>query len=244
MRMSHMSDSALRRAMLPALAVTGVLLIAGCGTPSAVPRGPGIDGSDAVAVTRLVPLSPADKAGALVEISGLQTKGRGPKTGYSRDQFGEAWTDDSEGVLWAGNGCSTRDDILNRDLDHVEKRDKCVVVGGQFTDPYTDQAETFSKSQASDYPIDHIVPLSYSWQMGAAQWPADKRVQLANDPLNLTVTTVSVNSAKGGSGPASYLPPNKAIRCAYALRFAQVATKYALAVTSADKDMLAQQCVT
>ena len=240
MRMSHMSDSALRRAMLPALAVTGVLLIAGCGTQSAVPRGPGIDGSDAVAVTRLVPLSPADKAGALVEISGLQTKGRGPKTGYSRDQFGEAWTDDSEGVLWAGNGCSTRDDILNRDLDHAEKRDKCVVVGGQFTDPYTDQAETFSKSQASDYPIDHIVPLSYSWQMGAAQWPADKRVQLANDPLNLTVTTVSVNSAKAGSGPASYLPPNKAIRCAYALRFAQVATKYALAVTSADKDMLAQ----
>jgi len=187
-------------------------------------------------------LPDADKAGALAEISGLQTKGRGPKTGYSRDRFGEAWTDDAEGVLWAGNGCPTRDDILNRDLDQVQKRDRCVVVGGQFTDAYTNEAETFSKSRANDYPIDHVVPLSYSWQMGAAQWLAEKRVQFANDPLNLTVTTQSVNSAKGDSGPASYLPPNKAIRCGYALRFAQVATKYGLAVTSADKDMMARQC--
>ena len=78
--------------------------------------------------------------------------------------------------------------------------------------------------------------------MGAARWPAEKLVQFANDPLNLTVTTQSVNSAKGDSGPASYLPPNKAIRCAYALRFSQVATKYRLAVTSADKDTMARQC--
>ena len=173
-----MSDTALRRPILPALAITGVLFIAGCGTQSVVPRGPGIDGRDVVAATRLIPLPNADKAGALAEISGLQTKGRGPKTGYSRDRFGEAWTDDAEGVLWAGNGCSTRDDILNRDLDQVQKRDRCVVIGGQFTDPYTNEAETFSKSQASDYPIDHVVPLSYSWQMGAARWLAEKRVQL------------------------------------------------------------------
>jgi len=41
--------------MLPALAVTGVLFIAGCGTQSAVPRGPGVDGNDAAAATRLIP---------------------------------------------------------------------------------------------------------------------------------------------------------------------------------------------
>ena len=125
-------------------------------------------------------MSTADKAGALVEISGLQTKGRGPKTGYSPDQFGEAWTDDSEGVLSAGNGCSTRDDVLNRDLDHVEKRERCVVVGGQFTDPYTNQAAAFSKRRPATTPLITSCP-SYSWQMGAAEWPADKRARLANE---------------------------------------------------------------
>jgi hypothetical protein len=99
-----------------------------------------VPGEDAVAATRLIPLPAADKAGALAEISGLETKGRGPKTGYSRDRFGEAWTDDAAGFLWAGNGCSTRGDILNRDLDQVQKRDRCVVVGGQSTDAYTNQA--------------------------------------------------------------------------------------------------------
>ena len=37
-------------------------------------------------------------------------KGRAPKTGYSRDQFGAAWADVDH------NGCDTRNDILARDL--------------------------------------------------------------------------------------------------------------------------------
>ncbi|NMO01316.1 HNH endonuclease [Gordonia sp. TBRC 11910] len=32
--------------------------------------------------------------------------------------------------------------------------------------------------------IDHIVPLSYAWDMGASGWSASQRADLANDPAN------------------------------------------------------------
>jgi hypothetical protein len=50
------------------------------------------------------------------------------------------------------------------------------------------------------------------------------------------------NGSKGDSGPASWLPPSKRIRCAYAVRFAQVSLKYELPVTAPDKDMMLKQC--
>lgn len=46
----------------------------------------------------------------------LQVKGRAPKTGYKRTQFGKAWADVDH------NGCDTRNDILSRDLSGVKHR--------------------------------------------------------------------------------------------------------------------------
>lgn len=240
--MRHVCDKAPQTIRLALTGIVVAFVIGACSPTSQTPSGPGVDGTDEVAAQRLTPLPASEKAAAVNTIASLQTKGRGPRTGYSRDEFGPAWTDDAGGVLWSGNSCSTREDVLNRDLDGVQKRDRCVVVEGTFTDPYTNQPQTFSKRNASEWPVDHVVPESYSWQMGAAQWPAEKRVEFANDPLNLVLTTRAVNSAKSDSGPASFLVPNKAIRCAYVLRFARVALKYHLPVTVADKQQMAAQC--
>lgn len=46
-----------------------------------------------------------DRATTLLET--LPVKGRAPKTGYSRDQFGAAWTDDVD-VDLGHNACDTR----------------------------------------------------------------------------------------------------------------------------------------
>jgi hypothetical protein len=191
---------------------------------------------------RLSTLSGLARSRAVTVIESLTVRGRGPKTGYSRAAFGDAWSDDATGVLWAGNGCSTRDDVLARDLDGAARRDACVVVSGSFTDPYTGLKVTFSKSTAEDEPVDHVVPLSFGWQMGASRWPATERLQFANDPLNLVLTTRSPNTAKRDSDPASWLPPNKAIRCAYVTRFALVSLKYQLPVTASDKQVMLAQC--
>lgn len=67
-------------------------------------------------------------------------------------------------------------------------------------------------------------------------------VQIADDPLNLIAADGSQSAAKGDSGPAAWLPADPGIRCAYAVRFAQVPLKYRLPVTEADKRAMLEQC--
>ncbi|MFB6549844.1 HNH endonuclease family protein [Streptomyces sp. NPDC056405] len=177
-------------------------------------------------------------------IEGLKTKGRGPRTGYDRDEFGYAWMDSADGVPFARNGCDTRNDLLRRDGQDLRFRSgsDCVVVAMTLDDPYTGTTIEWRKQEASEVQVDHVVPLSYSWQMGSSRWAESKREQLANDPLNLLPVQGRANSAKRDSGPASWLPPAKSIRCAYAVRFAQVAAKYELAVTAPDRQTMLRQC--
>ena len=175
----------------------------------------------------------------------VRTAVRGPSTGYSRNEYGSTWTDSAVYIPWAANGCDTRDDILRRDLTRIRLRsetDGCIVESGRLRNPYLGTRIAFSKSDAAAVPIDHIFPLSLAWQMGASEWSNARRVQIANDPLNLLAVDRSSNSAKGDSGPAEWLPPNHSIRCAYTVRFAQVARKYDLPVTRVDKRAMLHQC--
>ncbi|MFE2265623.1 HNH endonuclease family protein [Streptomyces griseosporeus] len=237
--------------------VAAALLVAGCEglDEDGSPIGPGPAAADGRAVSPfknpdgtkpgLAPLTTdADKAAARKLIDELPTKGRGPKTGYDRDKFGYAWMDTADGVPLARNGCDTRNDLLRRDGQNLRFRtgSNCVVIAMTLHDPYTGTTIEWRKQHASEVQIDHVVPLSYSWQMGSSRWSKSKREQLANDVLNLIPVEGRANSAKGDSGPATWLPPNKQIRCAYAVRFAQVAVKYDLAVTPADKAMMLKQC--
>jgi hypothetical protein len=188
--------------------------------------------------------SAADKKSGRAIIEKVHTAGRGPKTGYDRDEFGAAWKDGIDGVPLARNGCDTRNDLLKRDGKSVKFRQgsKCVVIEMTLNDPYTGKTINFEKAEATKVQIDHMMPLSYDWQMGAARWNESKREQIANDPLNLIPVDGPSNGSKSDSGPASWLPPYKPIRCSYAVRFAQVSLKYELPVTSADKQKMLEQC--
>ncbi|MFC9116168.1 HNH endonuclease family protein [Streptomyces sp. NPDC057092] len=240
-------------------AAVAVVLLAGCesipevdvpaagGSGGAAPDGHAVSPLDNPDGTRpgLAPLTDAkERAAAAAVIDKVATKGRGPKTGYDRDEYGYAWMDTADGVPLARNGCDTRNDILQRDGQKVTFRSgsDCVVVSLTLVDPYTGKSIEWRKQKAAEVQIDHVIPLSYSWQMGASRWSESKREQLANDPLNLLPVDGGANSAKRDSGPASWLPPAKGIRCAYAVRFAQVADKYELPVTTADKAAMREQC--
>ncbi|WP_066365221.1 HNH endonuclease family protein [Herbidospora mongoliensis] len=188
--------------------------------------------------------SNADRKEARELIDKVETKGRGPKTGYDRDEFGYAWADNADDIPLARNGCDTRNDLLQRDGEEIEFRSgsDCVVVSMTLDDPYTGKTIDWRKEDASEVQIDHVIPLSYSWQMGSARWTDAERKRLANDPLNLLPVDGSTNSSKSDSGPASWLPPVGKIRCSYVVRFAQVALKYDLPVTTADKEIMLTQC--
>ncbi|MEU2911653.1 HNH endonuclease family protein [Streptomyces massasporeus] len=189
--------------------------------------------------------SGADKKRARALIEKVATKGRGPRTGYERDKFGYAWMDSAPSdVPFSHNGCDSRNDLLKRDGEDLRFRagSDCVVTSLTLHDPYTGKVIEWTKSHAIKVQIDHVMPLSYDWQMGASRWTKDKRESIANDPLNLVPVDGPTNGSKGDSGPASWLPPNKRIRCAYSVRFAQVSLKYELPVTAADKEMMLKQC--
>lgn len=150
--------------------------------------------------------------------------------------FGPAWSDDVT-VRLGHNGCDTRNDLLNETLTNRTHRANtrgCVVLSGDFLDPYTGQRIHFEKSQAHLVQIDHVFPLAVAWQRGAATWTLDERRDFANDPDNLVVTTAAANQSKGGRTPASWLPEAEAGRCLLTSRFLDVARSYRLTITRAE----------
>ncbi|OUM41278.1 calcium-binding protein [Arthrobacter agilis] len=197
--------------------------------------------SDAVPDVDGAPRAPSDQPAANTEalalLETLPIKGRAPKTGYDREQFGQAWADVDH------NGCDTRNDMLNRDLTDIVHANSvpCKVQSGVLDDPYTGTVIPFLRGQAtsSDVQIDHVVALSDAWQKGAQQLTFDQRVAFANDPLNLQSTDGPTNQQKSDGDAATWLPPNKSYRCEYVARQVSVKATYALWVTQAEHDAMA-----
>lgn len=167
---------------------------------------------------------------ALAAVARLTVKGRAPKTGYTRAQFGQSWFDADR------NGCDTRNDILRRDLKSRQMKNACKVMAGTLTpDPYTGTSIRFVYGGDSEVDIDHVVALSDAWQKGARSWATGKGVALANDPLNLLAVDSSTNRSKGDGDAATWLPPNHAFRCTYVARQVAVKGKYGVWVTAAER---------
>ena len=172
------------------------------------------------------------------ELEALAVKGRAPKTGYERSQFGNGWAQDS-------TGCDMRNAVLARDLKDVVRDELCKVQTGTLNDPYTGKTIAFVRGEltSDDVQIDHVVALSNAWQTGAQQLTYERRVALANDPLNLLAVDGATNEQKSDSDAASWLPPNKSFRCQYVRRQVSVKRKYDLWVTQAERTAIAREMV-
>jgi len=171
---------------------------------------------------------------AVAVLETLPVKGRAPKTGYSRDAFGQRWADVDR------NGCDTRNDILKRDMTSIVYKAKtrnCVVLSGTLIDRYSGESINFVRGEVSsmEVQIDHVVALSNSWQTGAFKLSIMQRTALANDPLNLFAVKGRLNSQKGDGDVATWVPPMKSFRCAYVAQQIAVKAKYSLWVVPPEK---------
>ena len=86
----------------------------------------------------------------------LPVKGRAPKTGYDRAQFGGGWAE--------VDGCDVRDRVLARQLTSVRfaaagDGRRCTVLKGDLADPYTRRA--IHSDAASWLPVNRAFPCSY-----------------------------------------------------------------------------------
>jgi len=233
---------------ISAVLVVGVALLSGCvpagafsaepslSTPRLperdVPRPSGSSPAPASAAD-VEPASLREAAGALDVID--ESAEIPP---YRRADFGDGWVDVDR------NGCSTRQDILQRDLDgETLADDGCTVLTGTLPlDPYTGATLEFAHDRiggdSQAVQIDHIMSLSAAHRGGAWQWSFDERVAFANDPATLLAVDGPTNSAKSDRGPSDWMPEDPGFWCEYAVRYTTIATDYGLAVSSEDQRML------
>ena len=156
---------------------------------------------------------------------------------YDRSVFGD-WHDQD-------NDCqNTRHErLLELSLSAAElSGDGCLVVAGRWNDPYTGGVVTV----AQELDLDHVVPLRWAWEHGAATWDKAKREQFANDPANLLPVSIRANISKGALGPLDWMPPNEDFACEYVLRFSRVIDGYGLELSTSEATSLealtAQKC--
>lgn len=191
-----------------------------------------MDDVDHISSPQDVKVSRSSAPLAIDQLQSLRVKGRAPKTGYARTQFGSGWA--------TQDGCDTRNNILLRDLKQAVRDDDCHVVSGVLDDPYTGEVIRFTrgKTTSSAVQIDHVVALSNAWQTGAQELDRQERVEFANDALNLLAVDGPANQQKSDSDAASWLPKYKPFRCQYVARQVAIKLNYSLWVTPSEKQAI------
>jgi len=215
-----------------AIAIIGLVITVGILIQADLFKQPVVDNDDAKRTSQIID---SDQPLAIDELKKLEIKGRAPKTGYARDQFGNGW------AKW--QKCDTRQRILARDLTDVKlDSNGCTVLSGVLNDPYTGKIIEFKRGPgtSSMVQIDHVVALSDAWQKGAQSWDANTREIFANDDLELLAVEGRANQEKSDGDAATWLPKNKLFRCQYIARQIAVKVKYSLWTTEAEHDTMSR----
>lgn len=107
-------------------------------------------------------------------------------------------------------------------------RESVVEAAGDL-DPYSGEPLDISTAE-----VDHILPLSAAWDLGAHRWSAMERINFANDPVNLVLVNRRENQQKSDQLPSQWLPSDRSARCWYVEKLFTVAMVYDLPLPEED----------
>ena len=145
---------------------------------------------------------------------------------YRREHFGSGWAD-------TDGDCqnSRHEALIAQSTGQVTFKDqrKCMIRTGRWISMYSGKVI----HDATVIDIDHVVPLKWAWDHGANEWTRERRVEFANDPVNLLAVEASLNRQKGAKGPDEWQPPTN--ECQYLSRFRRIAIKYDLPTSAVPK---------
>ncbi|HLL69555.1 MAG TPA: HNH endonuclease family protein [Micromonosporaceae bacterium] len=167
-------------------------------------------------------------------LDGLAVAAPRSMAGYKRERFPH-W-------IHQGNGCDTRDVVLQRDGKNVVSTADCKITSGTWYSVY--EKKTFTDPRLID--IDHMVPLANAWRSGADVWTDEQRSEFANDLVRPALIAVSAttNRAKGDQDPSQWRPANRGFWCEYAQRWIAVKHHWKLSVTTKEKSKLVEMLET
>jgi hypothetical protein len=106
----------------------------------------------------------------------------------------------------------------------------CVVRTGRWIDEYTGKEFTV----ATQLDVDHIIPRMYAHTHGGDAWPAQKKLQFSNDPMNMVLVERREIRRKRDRGPNRYLPREE-FQCEYVRLWDAIADKYDLRIEGSDR---------
>lgn len=153
--------------------------------------------------------------------------------GYDRDNFAPSgWVDANN------SGCTTREDILARDLDNTQIED-CTVEYGEITGAYSGEPIEHVQGE-SQVDIEHVVAVGQAWRNGAHSWDEETMQEFYQDEDNLIAVGSSENQAKGDDDVTDYMPPNESIHCEFAASKVYVKEKYDLAMNPAEHEHITE----
>ncbi|WP_369387261.1 DUF1524 domain-containing protein [Streptomyces sp. CG1] len=165
---------------------------------------------------------------AIKELGELKVEEPHQAPGYSRAKFPH----------WAKvyGQCDTREVVLARDGQGVTQDSMCRAIKGTWYSPY--DGKTLDSASMVD--VDHLVPISNAWRMGAYLWTTEKRKKFANDLTHsqLIAVSASSNRSKGDQSPDQWAPPNKDYWCTYGRAWTDIKYVYGLSITAPEKKTL------
>ena len=137
-----------------------------------------------------------------------------------------------------GDCQSTRQEMLvitsRIDVRYTNPRN-CVVRTGEWLDEYT--GEVFEVAVKLE--IDHVIPRMYAHTHGGDRWMPEKKIQFANDPLNIMLVERREVRRKRDRGPSRYLPRDE-FQCEYINLWDQISDKYNLQLSASDRSTISQ----
>lgn len=157
-----------------------------------------------------------------------------PMNEYDRESFApNGWIDANS------SGCTTREDILARDLNETSiALDSCTVEYGQTVGAYSgEQIEHVQGSSEVD--IEHVVAIGQAWRNGAHAWDETTRQEFYQDQENLIAVGSSQNQSKSDQDASEYLPPNQGVHCEFAATTVYIKDKYDLAMNATEHNVIA-----
>jgi hypothetical protein len=112
------------------------------------------------------------------------------------------------------------------------------VVKGTWTSPFT--GTTYRNVDPHGVlEVDHLIPVCWAWEHGAAAWSKEKRKAFYNDERFLVPVEIGLNRAKGAKGVMDFVPDTE-FACRYVELVAVGIGEYQIEMTQEDSDLLRQ----
>lgn len=178
----------------------------------------------------------------------LSTLTIGTKSNASSDRKSHQWNK----VDGKSGNYTTRDLVLERDMNDVTFNSCGNVKSGILLEPYTGKTIHFQRGTSNKteggsasnrdggIQIDHVVAYAEAYRSGLDKLDFQQRDAYYNDPDVLLASQAEANNVKKDGTIAEWEPSNQTFQCDYASLQIGIKAKYGLIVDKAEHDEMAE----